>query len=114
MYLDLDDKDQGSHHLYGTIGDDLVAYVRILPPGLALRICRVSGGWFLPAYRRTGAGRLLMSKAIQETKILYPSFDIKIGAQLYLLDFYSSFGFQSTGDSYLEDGIPHIHMILTN
>lgn len=115
VYLDLDDKDQGSHHLYGTIGDDLVAYVRILPPGLAYEnlssIGRVVSS---PAYRRTGAGRLLMSKAIQETKILYPSFDIKIGAQLYLLDFYSSFGFQSTGDSYLEDGIPHIHMILTN
>jgi ElaA protein len=35
-----------------------------------------------------------------------------IGAQQYLTRFYSSFGFQQVGEPYLEDGIPHIHMLL--
>lgn len=114
VYLDLDDKDQGSHHLYGLCGEDLVAYARILPPGLSYEqmssIGRVVSS---PAYRRTGAGRKLMTEAISMTRTLYPGQDIKIGAQLYLLDFYASFGFQPAGDTYLEDGIPHIPMILS-
>ena len=36
---------------------------------------------------------------------------IQIGAQLYLKEFYESFGFRQHGEGYLEDGIPHIHML---
>lgn len=112
-YLDPDGKDQGSHHLYGKSGDSIVAYARILPPGLAYdgmaSIGRVVSS---PAHRRTGAGRQLMAEAIRMTRQFYPETDIKIGAQLYLLEFYSSFGFKAVGERYLEDGIPHIHMIL--
>jgi ElaA protein len=36
---------------------------------------------------------------------------IKIGAQSYLLAFYESLGFVSTGEEYVEDGIPHTKMI---
>jgi ElaA protein len=35
---------------------------------------------------------------------------IQISAQDYLLNFYQEFGFQSTGNSYLEDDIPHTEM----
>jgi ElaA protein len=37
---------------------------------------------------------------------------IRIGAQLYLQKFYSSFGFIKDSDMYLEDDIEHIEMIL--
>ena len=36
---------------------------------------------------------------------------IQIGAQLYLQAFYESFGFRQVGEGYLEDDIPHIHMV---
>ncbi|MEI9807311.1 MAG: GNAT family N-acetyltransferase [Bacteroidota bacterium] len=36
---------------------------------------------------------------------------IKIGAQLYLKQFYHSFGFDQSSDIYDEDGIDHIEMI---
>ncbi|MGY3780096.1 GNAT family N-acetyltransferase [Streptococcus gallolyticus] len=32
----------------------------------------------------------------------------------YLQPFYASFGFKTFSDEYLEDGIPHIDMILEN
>ncbi|MES1226770.1 MAG: GNAT family N-acetyltransferase, partial [Bacteroidota bacterium] len=32
VYLDTDDKDQASFHLCGWLGNNLVAYSRILPP----------------------------------------------------------------------------------
>jgi len=38
---------------------------------------------------------------------------IKIGAQCYLLKFYNNLGFKASGESYLEDGIPHIEMLYT-
>ena len=37
---------------------------------------------------------------------------VKISAQTYLKKFYKELGFNSTGDEYLEDGIPHIAMLL--
>jgi ElaA protein len=37
--------------------------------------------------------------------------EIKISAQQHLTQFYQKHGFVSVGDSYLEDGIPHIAMI---
>lgn len=113
VYLDTDDKDQQSFHYGGWDGDILVAYVRILPPGLAYEnkssIGRVVSN---PDYRGTGAGRLLMKKAIEKTFAAFPGYDIKIGAQLYLFEFYRSFGFEQSGPEYLEDGIPHIEMTL--
>ena len=49
---------------------------------------------------------------IDKSKSLYPSCQIKISAQLHLSDFYESHGFKKEGKSYLEDGIPHIAMLL--
>ena len=39
--------------------------------------------------------------------------EIKIGAQVYLTAFYQSLDFIPCSGQYLEDGIPHIEMILT-
>jgi ElaA protein len=114
-YLDADGKDQDSWHLM--IHDDagkLIAYTRLLPRGLAYpeyaSIGRVVSS---PAARGTGIGKHLMQLSIEQCRILFPNDPIKIGAQSYLLRFYEGFGFYSTGENYLEDGIPHTKMILT-
>ena len=55
----------------------------------------------------------MMPLAITKTRLLFgENVAIRIGAQSYLLRFYSSFGFISTGKEYLEDGIPHTEMRL--
>jgi len=41
----------------------------------------------------------------------YNTSNIKLSAQQYLIKFYESHGYQSIGEGYLEDGIPHIAMI---
>ena len=66
-----------------------------------------------PAVRGAGAGREVMHRSIDMCRHLFGPLPIKIGAQTYLLRFYESLGFQSTGEEYLEDGIPHTKMILT-
>lgn len=112
VYLDTDNKDQLSFHLSGWIGKDLVAYARILPPGLAFEEASIGRVVTNPLYRKIGAGRELMLQAIERTINQFDVSAIKIGAQLYLLDFYTSLGFKISGPQYMEDGIPHIEMIL--
>ena len=113
VYLDTDDKDQFSFHLSAWDDDTLVAYARILPPGLSYSEASIGRVVTDPIYRNTGAGRLLMKHAIEKTHAQFGNSDIKIGAQLYLLQFYGSLGFIQSGAEYLEDGIPHVEMRLS-
>jgi ElaA protein len=57
-----------------------------------------------------------MQESIKELYELFGDVSIRIGAQLYLKQFYEDFGFVQTGGIYIEDGIEHIHMLkpLTN
>ena len=111
VFQDMDNKDQKSHHLMGWVGDDLVAYARILPAGVSYNEPSIGRVVSNPHYRGKGAGRELMSEAINRTIELYGKQPIRIGAQLYLNKFYSSLGFVNQGEVYLEDGIEHIEMI---
>mgnify|MGYP002784181947 CR=1 FL=1 len=113
VFLDMDGLDEACHHLLGYKGSALAASARILPPGLAYpgyaSIGRVVTA---PEARGEGAGRALMQQAIAQLYELYGQVPIKIGAQQYLERFYQSFGFVQSGPMYLEDGIPHIPMVL--
>ena len=54
----------------------------------------------------------MMEKAIDFARNGLGEKLIKIGAQEYLLSFYSSLGFRPISEVYLEDGIPHVDMEL--
>ena len=111
IYQDIDNRDQPCHHLMGWENEELLAYTRLLPPGLAYDECSIGRVVTAPAARRTGIGRDLMARSIEHCNRLFGEGDIRIGAQLYLLEFYKSFSFEPVGDIYLEDGIRHIEMI---
>ncbi|MES2374391.1 MAG: GNAT family N-acetyltransferase [Bacteroidota bacterium] len=111
VYLDADNKDLSCHHLLFWDESTLVAYARLLPKGLSYEQMSIGRVVSSPAYRGTGAGKLLIDEAIKVCKELFGEGPIRIGAQLYLKEFYSSFGFEQTSDVYLEDGIEHIEMI---
>jgi ElaA protein len=112
VFLDMDDKDQPSLHLMCWDNDHLAACCRLVPPGIAYEEASIGRVVSSPARRGQGAGLQMMQHAIQHTCDLFEVDTIKIGAQLYLEKFYGSLGFVSIGDTYLEDGIPHIHMLL--
>ena len=111
VFLDMDNLDFDSHHMQGRVDGNLVAYVRILPPGLAYAEPSIGRVITSPAHRKVGAGIELMEKAVEETLSLYGKVPIMIGAQLYLKKFYEKFGFRKCSDVYMEDGIEHIKMI---
>lgn len=111
VFLDMDNKDQQSYHLLGFNNDQLVAYTRLVPPGIAYEYPSIGRVVTSPAERKSGFGKQLMEKSIEETIRLFGNHPIKIGAQLYLHKFYTSLGFKQTSDIYLEDGIEHIEML---
>ena len=113
VFLDADDKDQPSFHLMGWEDAVLVAYTRLVPPGVAYEEPSIGRVVTAITARGSGIGRLLMQRSITECKKLFGARTIRIGAQLYLKEFYGSLGLIPTGGIYPEDGIDHIHMLLS-
>lgn len=111
VFLDADDKDQDSYHLMGFDNKKLIAYTRLVPPGKVYEQASIGRVVTSALVRRSGAGKELMKQSIDSIYNLFGVQSIKIGAQLYLKQFYGSFGFKQVSDVYLEDGIEHIYMI---
>jgi ElaA protein len=111
-FQDCDDKDQASWHLMGLEDDRLVAYTRLMPPGLAYEQASIGRVVTAITIRRTRAGKELMIRSIDEIYKLFGKVSITIGAQLYLKRFYESVSFIKISEVYLEDGIEHIKMRL--
>lgn len=110
-YLDTDGKDFKSLHLMGMGADgELIAYARIVAPGVSYAEVSIGRVISKPAYRKHGFGKQLITEALQVIKNNYGDVDIRIGAQSYLLKFYQAFGFE-TLEAYMEDNIPH-HIML--
>lgn len=112
-FHDADRKDFVAQHCLGFDEDgDLVAYTRLFDVNQSfdgyVSIGRVATS---QKVRGQGIGQQLMTYSIAQCELLYGHQPIKIGAQQYLLKFYESFGFRSTGEDYLEDGIPHTIMV---
>lgn len=110
-YLDADGRDEGNHHLLGYDRKELVAYARVLRPGVLYREVCISRVVTAPKVRRTGVGWLLMTECLRRLEDHYGLVTVRISAQAYLQQFYESFGFRCTGKEYLEDGIPHKEML---
>ncbi|MBA2250973.1 MAG: GNAT family N-acetyltransferase [Chitinophagaceae bacterium] len=112
VYQDCDDKDQEAWHLTGWQQNRLVAYSRLLPPGLVYEDPSIGRVLTSLTVRRTRVGRELMQRSIDKIYELFGKRPLLIGAQLYLKNFYESFGFVQAGEPYPEDGIEHIKMKL--
>ncbi len=111
VFLDADEKDFKCQHLMLYSEQKLVAYARIVPPGVSFQEASIGRVVTSPAVRGKNFGKILMRLAISNCERLHGLRDIRIGAQSYLQQFYESFGFVQTGESYLEDDIPHIEMV---
>ncbi len=110
-YQDCDNKDLNAFHLMGIQEGRLLAYSRLLAPGISYSESSIGRVVTSPSVRKTGIGKKLMTESIVQIRNIFKTDSIRIGAQLYLKKFYESFGFTQDGDTYLEDNIPHIHML---
>ncbi|GAB3297208.1 GNAT family N-acetyltransferase [Hymenobacter tenuis] len=111
-FQDIDGQDQAAHHLLGfTEAGELAAYSRLFGAGISYPEASIGRVVVSPKFRRYGLGKELLRQSIAAVAELFGEQPIQIGAQLYLQAFYESFGFRQVGEGYLEDDIPHIHMI---
>jgi ElaA protein len=113
VFLDADDKDRLCYHVMGWHQSALIAFARLVPPGVAYAEPSIGRVVTAITARGSGSGKKLMQFSIDECRKLFGNHIIRIGAQLYLKAFYSSLGFVPTGGIYPEDGIDHIQMLLS-
>ncbi len=111
-YLDCDEYDQRSLHLWLEDDQGMVAYSRIAPPGEIYTETSIGRVITSERIRRTGVGRAMMEESFQIVRREL-GLPIRIMAQSYLLDFYESYGFIKEGKEFLEDGLPHWEMVKT-
>ena len=104
-YPDLDGRDlePDTRHVILRDGEEVLGYARVLDDGAAWRIGRVV---LAPEVRGRGMAGPLMETAIS----VCPDKDIVLDAQTPLADWYVTLGFETDGDEFLEDGIPHLPM----
>lgn len=110
-YLDPDGVDRDAWHLLGRDADGaLQAYARLVDPGRKYAEPSLGRVITAPEARGTGLGHELLQEALARSAITWPRHGIRISAQAHLQPFYVRHGFESVGDTYLEDDIPHIEM----
>ncbi len=111
IYQDLDDKDQASLHVLIRQENKLVACARIVPAPIAYPELSIGRVIVAAAYRKQQLGHELMRYCIEQINSRFGPQKIVLSAQAHLQNFYKKHNFVPTGETYLEDGIPHIHMI---
>lgn len=114
-YQDLDGKDQKSFHLL--LRDEktnlLLGTLRILPPGVSYDEVSIGRVASHPNHRDQKIGHTMMRACMKFIRENLNNPKIRISAQSHLCNFYSKYGFVSTGKEYLEDDIPHTEMLFT-
>ncbi|MBM7097405.1 MULTISPECIES: GNAT family N-acetyltransferase [Alteribacter] len=111
-YPEIDNKDLTACHLFKQENGRIIAYARILPPEDRNAPYTIGRVIVNKEFRREGYGNDLMERAIRFILQKNPETEITLSAQTYIKHFYQSHGFKEVSDEYLEDGIPHVTMIL--
>ena len=111
-YLDPDDHDLRAVYIFPPASAErrLEGCIRVFPPGVTFAQASFGRVATAPSARRTGLGRALVRAALGWIDARGYG-QTQIGAQAYLERFYREFGFTPVGEPYIEDGIPHIHMM---
>ncbi|TWT02233.1 GNAT family N-acetyltransferase [Planomicrobium sp. CPCC 101079] len=112
-YPELDDLDQESVHLEYAEGGKTLAYARLVPAGVKYDIPSIGRVIVHPEARGRGLAKQLMNHCMEYILSEWQAKEIQLQGQVYLQEFYESFGFQPVSEAYDEDGIPHVDMKYT-
>lgn len=112
VYQDIDGKDKKAFHVLGYKNKNLVAYTRIFKSGDYFKEASIGRVVVKETQRQYGYGYDIMNASVEAIQRHFKTSDIRISAQTYLKRFYNNLGFKEVGEEYLEDGIPHVNMLL--
>lgn len=109
VYQDLDDKDYDALHVFYTENGVVTAYLRAYwKDGDTVQMGRV-----LTLRHGAGLGGTLLREGIAQIRDKMRPGRICIEAQCYAVGYYQREGFRISSETFLEDGIPHVQMLLT-
>ena len=120
VFQDMDGADAQAMHLLGRLAEvpgpsgqpgQLLAYARCFAAGVKFAESSIGRVVTHDDVRGSGAGHVLLQKAVACLTQQWGAQPIRIGAQARLEAFYKQHGFEATGVPYLEDGIAHIEML---
>jgi ElaA protein len=110
VFEDIDGLDLEAAQLMGWDGGQLLAYARLLKPGVKAAQPVISRVITAPAARGTGLGHELAAQAVRHCERLWAGQGITLFAQAHLQAYYGRAGFVGVGEEFIEDGIPHREM----
>ena len=110
IYQEADGKDRHAYHVWLEEDGEIAAYLRVLEAGISFD--EVSIGRVIAVRRRQGYGSRIVAEGIRVAKEKYGATAIRIEAQTYARGLYEKLGFRQTTEEFLDDGIPHIGMLL--
>lgn len=111
VYNECDGKDLKCLHLWCTLDGKIVAYCRVVPPGVSYSEASFGRIVSKPGYRDLKLGHQMMNYIFQIVENHYHTDTIRISAQVYLEKFYAQYGFEQVSEQYLEDTLPHMEML---
>ena len=109
-YQEVDDADKTAWHLWLREGEEISAYLRLLPvDGTG----RAFIGRVIAARRGQGLGARILAEGVRFARDGLGAGSVALSAQSYARGFYEKAGFSAISPEFLEDGIPHIKMTMS-
>jgi ElaA protein len=109
-YQDADGLDKQALHVLLRDENGIRAYLRVLDKGVCGEEVRI--GRVIAVERRQGLGSRVLAAGIEAAKERFGAETIAVEAQVYAKGLYEKQGFRTVSEEFLEDGIPHVKMIL--
>ena len=109
-YQDIDGKDQAAVHAWLSDENGVAAYLRVMDRGVYDE--EVAIGRVISLRRRQGLATQLMREGVRIAREVFGADVISVEAQVYARGLYEKLGFRQASEEFLEDGIPHIRMLL--
>lgn len=120
-YQEIDDLDLNAYHLYLSDNSNIIAYLRVFKYdeyknkylSNSKTIYNTAAiGRVASSIRREGYATQLLNTAIDLVKTKFNVSTIILEAQVYASKLYEQVGFRKCSVEFLEDGIPHIQIML--
>ena len=109
-YPELDGRDPDALHLWLQDENGIQAYLRIMDRGVAGEYVTI--GRVIAVQRRKGLGTRILAEGIRLARERFDAEQIYLEAQVYAKGLYEKQGFRTISEPFLEDGIPHVKMLL--
>ena len=110
IYQDMDDIDYRSLHIFYQSEGKIIAYLRAFEKDSSPKTVQI--GRVLTLTHGIGLGGKLLKEGLSIIKEKMNPSSIYIEAQCYATGFYEREGFIISSPEFLEDGIPHVEMLL--